>query len=59
MYVRFSNYIDSSHWQKLNIDILMGCIISPLLFILVMEMMICSAEVNTYEITGPSVKVFM
>ena len=38
---------------------MMGCVISPLLFILVMEMILRSAEVNTNQITGPSMKAFM
>ena len=37
-YVRFSNNKNSTNWQKLNIGIMMGCVISPLLFVLVMEM---------------------
>ena len=37
---------------------MMGCVISPLLFILVMEMILLNAEVNTNEITGPSMKAF-
>ena len=36
-YVRFSNYKYSTNWQKLNIAIMMECIISPLLFVLVKE----------------------
>ena len=38
---------------------MMGCVISPLLFVLVMEMILHSADVNTNQITGPSMKVFM
>ena len=57
--VRFSNYKHSTNWQKLNIGIMIGCVISPLLFILVMEMILCTAEVNTHEITGPSMKAFL
>ena len=38
---------------------MMGCVISPLLFILVMEMILRSAEVKTNQITGPSMKAFM
>ena len=34
---------------------MMGCVISPILFVLVMEMILRSAEVNTHEITGPSI----
>ena len=43
----------------MNIGIIMGCVISPLLFILVMEMILHSAEVNTNEITCPFMKAFM
>ena len=37
----------------------MGCVISPLLFVLVMEMILRCADVNTNQITGPSSKAFM
>ena len=37
----------------------MGCVISPLLFILAIEMILRSADVNTNRITGPSMKAFM
>ena len=57
--MRFSNNKYSNNWQKLNIGIMMGCVISPLLFVLVMEMILCSADVNTNQITGPSEKAFM
>ena len=55
----FSNYEYSTNWEKLNIGIMMGCVISPLLFVLVMEMILRIAEVSTNEITGPSMKTFM
>ena len=58
-YVRFSNNKYSTNWQKLNIGIMMGCVISPLLFVLVMEMILHSADVNTNQITGLSMKAFM
>ena len=58
-YVRFSNNKYSTNWQKLNIGITMGCVISPLLFVLVMEVILRSADVNTNQITGPSMKAFM
>ena len=58
-YVRFSNNKYSTNWQKLNIGIMVGCVISPLLFVLVMEMILRSADVNTNQITGPSMKAFM
>ena len=57
--VRFSNYEYSTNWQKLNIGIMIGCDISPLLFVLVMEMILRSADVNSNQITGPSMKAFM
>ena len=38
---------------------MMRCVIFPLLFVLVMEMILRSADVNTNQITGPSMKVFM
>ena len=58
-YVRFSNNKYSTNRQKLNIDIMMGCVISPLLFVLVMEMILRSADFNTNQTTGPSMKAFM
>ena len=56
--VRFSNYRYSTKWQKLNSGIMIECVISPLLFALVMEIILRSAEVNTNEMTGPSMKAF-
>ena len=38
---------------------MMDCVISLLLFVLVMEMILRSADVNTNQITGPSTKSFM
>ena len=58
-YLRFSNNKYSANWQKLNIGIMMACVISLLLFILVMEMILRSADVNTNQITGPSMKAFI
>ena len=58
-YVRFSNNKYSTNWQKLNIGIMMGCVISPQLFVLVMEMILYNANVNTNQITSPSMKAFM
>ena len=58
-YMRFSNNKYSINWQKLNIGIMMGCVISPLLFVLVMEMILRSADVNTNQITRPSMKAFV
>ena len=56
--VRFSNKKYSTNWQKLRIGIIMACVISPLHFVLVMEIL-RSADVNTNQITGPSMKAFM
>ena len=38
---------------------MLRCVISPLLFILVMKMKLYSAGVNTNEIIGPYMKAFM
>ena len=38
---------------------MMGYVISPLLFVLVMVMILRSAEVNTNEISSPSMKAFI
>ena len=38
---------------------MMGCVISSLLFVLVMEMILRNAKGNISEITGPSMKAFM
>ena len=57
-YVRFSNNKYSTNRQKLNIGIMMGWVISPLLFALVMERILRSADVNTNQ-PGPSMKAFM
>ena len=58
-YMRFSNAKYSTNWQKLNIGIMMGCIISPLIFVLVMEMLLRSTKDTTSEKTVPSMKAFM
>ena len=58
-YLRFSNKKYSTSWQKLNIGIMMGCVISPLLFVMVMEMILRSAEVITNKNIDPSMKAFM
>ena len=34
------------------------CVISPVLFVWVMEKILCSAEVNTHEISSSSMKAF-
>ena len=41
------------------IGIMIRCVIFPLLFILEMKMILCSAKDNTNKINGPSVKAFM
>ena len=38
---------------------MMGCVIFSLLFVLVMVMILRCADVNTNQITGPSIKAFM
>ena len=38
---------------------MMGCVISPDLFVLVMEMILRSADVNTNQIKGSTMKAFM
>ena len=38
---------------------MMGCVISPLLFVLSMVMILRSADFNTNQITGPSMKAFI
>ena len=56
-YVRFSNNKYSTNWQMLNIGIMMGSVIAPLLFVL--EMILRCGYVNTNQITGHSMKAFM
>ena len=58
-YMRFSNAKYSTNWQKLNIVIMMGCVISPLIFVLVMEMLLHSTKDTTNKKTVPSMKAFM
>ena len=53
-YVSVSKNKYSTKWQKLNLGIMMDCVISPLLFALVKEVILRSADVNTNQITGPS-----
>ena len=58
-YMRFSNAKYSTNCQKLNIDIMMGCVISPLIFVLVMQMLLRSTNGTTSKKTVPSMKAFM
>ena len=58
-YMRFSNAKYSTNWQKLNIGIMMGSVISPLIFVLVMEMLLRSTKDTTSKKTVPSMKAFM
>ena len=57
--MRFSNAKYSTNWQKLNIGIMMGCVISPLIFVLVMEILLRSTKDTTNKKTVPSMKTFM
>ena len=43
-YMRFSNAKYSTNWQKLNVGIMMGCVISTSIFVLVMEMLLLSRD---------------
>ena len=54
-----SNAKYSTNWQKLNIGIMMGCVISPLIFVLVMEVLLRSTKDTTSKKTVPSMKAFM
>ncbi len=56
-YMRFSNAKYSTNWQKLNIVIMMGCVISPLIFVLVIEMLLRSTKDTTSKKTVPSIKM--
>ena len=58
-YMRFSNAKYSTNWQKLNTGIMMGCVISPLISVLVMEMLLRSTKDTTCKKTVPSMKAFM
>ena len=57
--MRFSNAKYSTNWQKLNIGIMMGCVISPLIFVLVMEMLLRRTKDTTSKKTVSSMKAFM
>ena len=57
--MRFSNAKYFTNCQKLNIDIMRGCVISPLIFVLVMEMLLRSNEDTTSKKTVPFMKAFM
>ena len=58
-YMRFYNAKYSTNWQKLNISIMMGCVISPLILVSVMEILLRSTKDTTSKKTVPSMKVFM
>ena len=49
--MRFSNAKYSTNWQKLNIGIMMGCVISPI-FVLVIEMLLRGTEDTTSKKIG-------
>ena len=58
-FIRFFNAKYSTNWSKLNICIMMGYVISPLIFVLVMEMLLRSTKDTTSKKTVPSLKAFM
>ena len=58
-YMRFSKAKYFTNWQKLNNGIMMGCIISPLIFVLVMEILLRSTKDTTSKKTVTSMKAFM
>ena len=57
--MRFSNAKYSTNWQKLNLGIMMECVISPLIFVLVMDVLLRCTEDTTCKKTVPSMKAFM
>ena len=59
IYIYIYIYIHSTNWQKLNISIMMGCVISPLIFVLVMEMLLRRTKDTTSKKTVPAMKAFM
>ena len=59
IYMRFSEARYSTNWQKSNIGMIMECVISPLIFVLVLEMLLPSTEDTTSKKTVPSKKAFM
>ena len=58
-YMRFSNPKYPTNRQKLNIGIMMGCVISPLIFVLAIEMLLRRTEDTTSKKTLPSMKTFI
>ena len=63
--MRFTTQRYTTNWQSLEIGIMMGCVISPLLFIMCMEMLLWGAkdategEIVDGGIVLPPVKAFM
>ena len=57
--MRFSNAKYYTNWQKLNIGIMMRCVICLLIFVLVMEMLLHSTEDTTSKKTVSSMKAYM
>ena len=57
--MRYSIAKYSTNWQKLNIGIMMGCVISPLISVLIMEMLLRSTEDTASKKTIPSMEAFM
>ena len=58
-YMRLSNAKYSTNWHKLNIGKIMECVISPLIFVLVMDMLLRSIDDTTSKKTILSMMTFM
>ena len=49
-WMRFATYSDITEWHKLEVGIPMGCAISPILFVLDMEFLICVGSGHGKEV---------
>ena len=64
-FMRFTTQRYTTYWQALEVGIMMGCVISPLLFIMCMEMLlwgdkdVAKGEVLDGGIVLPLMKAFM